>query len=774
MKAYFHSLEPVEELEGGRGRASGFIMRAMAENKLKHSGKYRKPTFPLAPGSKMNKPIEFDWRKLADKSQGGLQEPGQKVHWGNKGEYGASPFILHHFKGAPTDTRPDIKESESQRKARLLFTAKSLLAKATTPKEVAQVAEDLKNHFGNVAEKKEEAPPPELKVSEVETPKAKVAETPPPPVPKVEEEKPKKVFKAPKVLSLGGIDAKKYLAIYKHEEELKDDSKNPNSFESSKTLLYKGKGKWELLKSPEQISVKEVSAFEPEGFSTDYGSYRGSGTQYWATRQVQIKAEKRGGGSVECNSIICEGLHKAGNREYHTGKWVITGDEVVLFLQPMGGQSFKSPVETPRQRLVGLAGGTKGSIVSRKFHLRSLHEYIIGRFIGEYIADWETADAERKKEILKTIKKAEKLIQESNYLYTIKYDGEEYVSPEKDLSDFDDSDEEGEAFVWNAKNIHLLSTKGTEDVATWFSGDLSPEEKAYVLAVLNKEELPDLSEKERAKELKEEVKDILSDYKKQKRGGTKFPKSTEPIKYSKTLPLDEKNPEEIKVLPIRNKARYEKAKENLLNALKDYQITPVSSVGRAPLIGKETGTMAGKKSGKGVIARGVAFGFGMRRVQGYGSFSTNAQHPEVYKALKEFGNAIVPKGWDYQTIQLNHNVRAKKHLDTNNVGKSVIIGIGDYNGGDLRVFSPDSSKHQDYNIKDRPILFNGAVLPHETQAFSNPTEYERGKGRYTIVFFRHRYRPGKGNVGVGSGIEDPESYQNLGQPSKAEMEEMFF
>jgi len=771
MKAYFHSLEP--ELEGGRGRASGFIMRAMAENKLKHSGKYRKPTFPLAPGSKMNKPIEFDWRKLADKSQGGLQKPGEKVHWGSKGEYGASPFILHHFKGAPTDTRPDIKETDAQRKARLIFTAKALLAKATTPQQVAQVAEDLKNHFGNVAEAKEEPkveeqppPPPELKVSEVEAPKpkkvfkVKVAETPPPPV--------------PKVLSLGGIDAKKYLALFKHEEELKEDSKNPNDFDNQKTLLYKGKGKWELLKSNEQISVKEVSALDPEGFSTDYGSYRGSTVDYWATRQVQVKAEKRGGGSVECNSIICGGLHKASRKEYHTGEWVITGDEVVLYLQPMGGQSFKSPVETPRQRLVGLAGGTKGALVSRKFYLRSLHEYKIGVFLGEYIADWEKADADRKKDILKTIKSANKMIQESNYLYTIKYEGEEYVSPEKDLGDFDDSDEEGEAFVWTTKNINLLNTKGTEDVATWFSGDLSPTEKAYVLAVLNKKELPELPEgADRAEELREETKSILSDYKKM-RGGTKFPKSTEPIKYSKTLPLDEKNPEEIKVLPIRNKARYEKAKQNLLNALKDYQITPVSSVGRAPLIGKETGTMAGKKSGKGVIARGVAFGFGMRRVQGYGSFSTNAQHPEVYKALREFGNAIAPKGWDYQTIQLNHNVRAKKHLDTNNVGKSVIIGIGDYNGGDLRVFSPDSSKHQDYNIKDRPILFNGAVLPHETQAFSNPTEYERGKGRYTIVFFRHRYRPAKGNVGVGSGLEDPESYQNLGQPSKAEMEEMFF
>ena len=72
-------------------------------------------------------------------------------------------------------------------------------------------------------------------------------------------------------------------------------------------------------------------------------------------------------------------------------------------------------------------------------------------------------------------------------------------------------------------------------------------------------------------------------------------------------------------------------------------------------------------------------------------------------------------------------------------------------------------------------MFNGAVLPHETQPFSNPTEYEKGRGRYTIVYFRHKYKPGSGNVGVGSGKHDIDTMVGKGmrQPSAAALEDLF-
>lgn len=104
----------------GRGvsKASGFIRRMMAENKKKHTGQYKKPTFPLAKDSTMNAAVEFDLKKLASKEQGGL----------NKAQYGASPFIEKHFKGNPIvyPAKPYGKETKSQKIARLKATAKRI------------------------------------------------------------------------------------------------------------------------------------------------------------------------------------------------------------------------------------------------------------------------------------------------------------------------------------------------------------------------------------------------------------------------------------------------------------------------------------------------------------------------------------------------------------------------------------------------------------------------------------------------------------------------
>jgi len=121
-------------LSGGRGQASGFIMRMMAENKKKHQGQYRNPS-DNDYGSTMNKFRAFDYDRLANADQNG----------NNQSDYGASPFIIKHF-GSP-DAVPFIPkaqrgseehrviegETEEQKAARL--NAKS--------EELAQLAKDL-------------------------------------------------------------------------------------------------------------------------------------------------------------------------------------------------------------------------------------------------------------------------------------------------------------------------------------------------------------------------------------------------------------------------------------------------------------------------------------------------------------------------------------------------------------------------------------------------------------------------------------------------------
>lgn len=71
----------------GASKMSGFIQRLMWENKHKHKGAYKKPTFPLAKDSKMNAQAEFKFKMLANEEQDGE----------NEADYGASPFIRRHF-----------------------------------------------------------------------------------------------------------------------------------------------------------------------------------------------------------------------------------------------------------------------------------------------------------------------------------------------------------------------------------------------------------------------------------------------------------------------------------------------------------------------------------------------------------------------------------------------------------------------------------------------------------------------------------------------------
>jgi len=129
-------LEPIlsPNYTGGRGQASGFIMRMMAENKKKHQGQYKNPS-DNDYGSTMNKFRAFDYKRLANAEQNG----------NNQSDIGASPFIQRHF-GSPEavpfipkaqrgseEHRVIEGETEEQKAARLQAKAE----------ELAQLAKDL-------------------------------------------------------------------------------------------------------------------------------------------------------------------------------------------------------------------------------------------------------------------------------------------------------------------------------------------------------------------------------------------------------------------------------------------------------------------------------------------------------------------------------------------------------------------------------------------------------------------------------------------------------
>ena len=102
------------------------------------------------------------------------------------------------------------------------------------------------------------------------------------------------------------------------------------------------------------------------------------------------------------------------------------------------------------------------------------------------------------------------------------------------------------------------------------------------------------------------------------------------------------------------------------------------------------------------------------------------KYTELYRLLEELM-------WDYNpsfkftSIQVNDNQLCAKHKDANNVGESYIIGVGEYEGGELRVWNEAGTKYEDIDIHNKFISFDGSKRFHQTLPFKG--------NRYTIVYY---------------------------------------
>ncbi len=261
--------------------------------------------------------------------------------------------------------------------------------------------------------------------------------------------------------------------------------------------------------------------------------------------------------------------------------------------------------------------------------------------------------------------------------------------------------------------------------------------------------------------------------------GGRQPAATPPLNGSgqnlRDADITDKDNAAVAYVPIRNKSRYEETRDTLLDALKNSSKKLPLVASRAPVIGKDAGkTSTGAKK---TSAETITFGFGSIQGKGHGFFATNKKYPEIFKACIDFGNQCVPKGWKYNAITLNHNTKTKVHIDGHNVGRSVIVGIGDYTGGDIRVWKEPSEEFfekgrignaqksanqmlsesalqkagitsKTFSLKNRPLMFNGGILPHATEPFE--ASGEKGEGRYTLIFYSHSKLPPSGDSAVNN------------------------
>ena len=76
---------------------------------------------------------------------------------------------------------------------------------------------------------------------------------------------------------------------------------------------------------------------------------------------------------------------------------------------------------------------------------------------------------------------------------------------------------------------------------------------------------------------------------------------------------------------------------------------------------------------------------------------------------------------------INKNYQVGRHLDAKNVGESVLVTFGDFEGGHTRVWNRNN-EYEDLDSRDNPIKFDGSKFYHECLPFTGT--------RYALVFFK--------------------------------------
>tara|TARA_R110000772_G_scaffold25718_2_gene66834 strand:- start:10105 stop:10584 length:480 start_codon:yes stop_codon:yes gene_type:complete len=114
-----------------------------------------------------------------------------------------------------------------------------------------------------------------------------------------------------------------------------------------------------------------------------------------------------------------------------------------------------------------------------------------------------------------------------------------------------------------------------------------------------------------------------------------------------------------------------------------------------------------------------------------GSIQIPSRRTEMgkYEEIKLLSFDILKKydpEFKFTTIQFNKNKKMVKHIDGRNIGESYILGLGDYEGGELIVYDNNDipTKH---DIKNKYFKFDGSKYYHEVGDFTG--------NRYTLVFY---------------------------------------
>ncbi len=103
-----------------------------------------------------------------------------------------------------------------------------------------------------------------------------------------------------------------------------------------------------------------------------------------------------------------------------------------------------------------------------------------------------------------------------------------------------------------------------------------------------------------------------------------------------------------------------------------------------------------------------------------------ALYPYLDDVFKEFSELYF-KDFEWDQVQLNRNYQCPKHVDSLNIGNSILLTLGDFNGGETIV--EVGEEQITYDSHNKLVTFNGSKFPHWTADFTG--------NRYALVFFRN-------------------------------------
>lgn len=137
----------------------------------------------------------------------------------------------------------------------------------------------------------------------------------------------------------------------------------------------------------------------------------------------------------------------------------------------------------------------------------------------------------------------------------------------------------------------------------------------------------------------------------------------------------------------------------------------------------------------GEQVRGVCYGVVWARARGPCVSAQTIRNPEVVKMLTKLARDALP-AVTFSSIQVNKSYAAALHLDANNEGESHIVGVGDFEGGELWVHRQVYSDvpweprvggvAETLDVRSSFATFDGN-MPHCTLPFTGT--------RYSIIYY---------------------------------------